>query len=310
MDKADKIIFSVLGIIVILIFVFWKDVKSISQINSAPEKEEKQKKEKKEKSGDQKNTEEKTVNSVSEVSILGKWELPTDLKEVSGIAFIDENRFACIQDEKGAIFIFNTQSNKTEKEIPFAGAGDYEDIAIKGNMAYIIRADGKLFEVNMDAGKSTAKTYNSPLTVSHNVEGLCYDKNNERLLLAIKDDEPSKPGYKGIYAFDLSRKTFEKEPVFKIDLQNEALVGSQDKKNKSIMPSAIGIHPVTNEMFVTDGPKSKLLIMDKDGKITKLLDLGKDFSQPEGIAFSPAGDIFISNEGSKQPGNILKVGLK
>ncbi len=50
-----------------------------------------------------------------------------------------------------------------------------------------------------------------------------------------------------------------------------------------------------------------LLIMDYSGTIKKLYQLGKDFAQPKGITFSPQGEIFISNEGTKQPGNILKV---
>jgi len=33
----------------------------------------------------------------------------------------------------------------------------------------------------------------------------------------------------------------------------------------------------------------------------------KQFLQPEGITFNAAGDLFISNEGIKQPGNILQV---
>ena len=305
--KANKIILSVVGLLMIGVFVFWKDVKSMSGIKSAPEKD---KKENQEKKSDKKSSKANGGSKTSDVVILQTWELPSDLMEVSGIAYIDDQRFACIQDEAGTIFIFNRVSNKVEKEIPFAGAGDYEGITVKGNTAYVLRADGRLYEVNMKEGKTSAKEYNTSLTAEHNVEGLCYDKNKDQLLLAIKNDEPGKPGYKGIYAFDLSNKTFIKDPAFKIDLQHEAIASTQGKKNKSIMPSAIAIHPLTNEIFITDGPKANLLIMDKSGNIKKLLHLGKDFSQPEGITFSPQGEIFISNEGSKQPGNILQIELK
>ncbi len=307
LTKGYKIILSVFGLIIVLAFVFWKDVKSISGIASGPEKAQKEDTEKK---SDKKSSKDNGGSNVSDVLILKTWELPSDLMEVSGIAYIDEQRFACIQDEAGTIFIFNRASNKVEKEIPFAGAGDYEGITVKGNTAYVLRADGRLYEVDMNAGKSSVKEYNTSLTAEHYVEGLCYDKDKDQLLLAIKDDEPGKPGFKGIYAFDLSRKTFIKEPVFKIDLRHEALTSTQGKKNKTIMPSAIAIHPLTNEIFITDGPKANILIMDKSGTIKKLVQLGKGFSQPEGITFSPQGEIFISNEGSKQPGNIMQVELK
>ena len=53
-----------------------------------------------------------------------------------------------------------------------------------------------------------------------------------------------------------------------------------------------------------------LLIMDYSGTIKKFYQLGKDFAQPKGITFSPQGEIFISNEGTKQSGNILKVEIE
>ena len=65
------------------------------------------------------------------------------------------------------------------------------------------------------------------------------------------------------------------------------------------MPSAIGIHPVSGDILITDGTSSKLLVMNQDGRINRLVELGKDFAQPEGITFSPEGEVFISNEGTK-----------
>jgi len=53
-----------------------------------------------------------------------------------------------------------------------------------------------------------------------------------------------------------------------------------------------------------------VLIMDYSGTIKKFYQLGKDFAQPKGITFSPQGEIFISNEGTKQSGNILKVEIE
>jgi uncharacterized protein YjiK len=241
----------------------------------------------------------------SDVTIVSKWDLPAALQEVSGIAYLDKNRFACIQDEKGVIFIYNGNSKTIEKEIPFGGPGDYEGIAVNGNTAYVITADGELYEVKMSGGANAVKQHKTALTTEHNVEGVTYDRKNNRLLLAIKNDEPGNKDYKGIYAFDLSANTFRKDPVYKIDLTNE-LLDSKGKKN-AISPSEIGIHPQTGELYITDGPKARLLIMKPTGEISKLLDLGKSFEQPEGITFSPQGEVFISNEGSKEPGNIIKV---
>jgi uncharacterized protein YjiK len=192
-----------------------------------------------------------------------------------------------------------------EKKIQFAAKGDYEGIALKEETAYVLRADGRLYEVDLkSAAQNAVKEYKTSLTAKHDVEGLCYDKDNDRLLLATKGENPNLPGYKGIYAFDLAKKTFIDEPIYKIDLNNEMIKGT--KKN-SVSPSEIAIHPSTKEIFITDGPQAKLLILDNKGTIKSYIELGKEFSQPEGITFNPQGEMFISNEGTKQPGNILKV---
>src|SRR5690606_21985581 len=94
---------------------------------------------------------------ISEVKIINKWDLPGELKEVSGIALMNDNQFACVQDEQGTIFIYNTSTAKNEKKINFGGRGDYEGIAINGNMAYVVRADGNLFEVDMNKENEKSK---------------------------------------------------------------------------------------------------------------------------------------------------------
>jgi len=258
---------------------------------------------------DKKQNDEKSAKSVN---LINQWNVPEILKEISAIDYIDESRFACVQDELGKIFIFNTETEKIEKEIPFAPAGDYEGLALNGETAYVLRADGRIFEVaNFNSEKPEVKEYKTHLTQKQDTEGLALDKSNNRLLISIKGEEPGTDAYKGIYAFDLSTKKMAKEPVFKIDLENDlfAETKSGKKKKGSVMdPSELAINPETGEIYVIDGGKPKLLIMDQSGKMLSLFEL-KDpaFSQPEGMSFSPEGKLFISNEGSKKKGNILEI---
>ena len=245
------------------------------------------------------------------ITVAKKWEMPKELLEISGLSCIDDSRFACVQDEQGKIFIYDIASSSVEKEISFGGVGDYEGLAVVGETVWVMRADGKLFEVNnINATKPVVKEYSTHLTLKQDSEGLCYDKKNNRLLIAIKGAEVEAEDYKGIYAFDLSSKKMDQQPVFKIDLLHEAFEtnGSGKKKKGSIHPSGIAIHPLNGDMYITDGRNSKLLITDAAGNIKKLYQLNtSEFAQPEGITFNSAGDLFIANEGTKQPGNILQV---
>jgi DNA-binding beta-propeller fold protein YncE len=279
-------------------FVLLAAKKDIAYLHGKPKKEVRK---------DKKNKDEKSAG----ITVLKKWNLPKELTEISGLSNIDEQKFACIQDELGKIFIYNTASSSVEKEISFGAAGDYEGLAVVDKAVWILRADGKLFEIdNIDATKPAVKEYSTHLTIRQDSEGLCYDKKNNRLLIAIKGAEIATEDYKGIYAFDLTSKKMDQQPVFKIDLLSEVFEsnGSGKKKKGSINPSGISIHPVNGEMYITDGRNSKLLITDATGVIKKLYQLNsKEFSQPEGITFNSAGELFIANEGTNQPGNILQV---
>lgn len=317
-SKGDIIAFSLIIILSILAFLFWKDVRAMfggrSEIAPTEIKENKRDKKKdKDDKKDKKNKEEEIINTDpdinSKITIAQKWELPDELKEISGIANIDNNRFACVQDEAGKIFIYNTATNKIEKSIPFAKPGDYEGIAIVGSTAYIASADGKIFEVNNYNSKPTITEHTTYLTAKDDVESLCYDKKNNRLLLAFKGDEKNGNDYKGIYAFNLSSKKLATTPVYKVDLTQK--IWDNVKQKNKLQPSDIEIHPLTGDIYILDGGNPKLVVMKADGSKVDIYELAtSEFRQPEGITFTKAADLYISNEGKTGAGNILKVLIK
>lgn len=245
-----------------------------------------------------------------EAKVIITWILPRELLEVSGIAWLDADHFACVQDEAGTVYLFNIRQNKIDKEIPFGSKGDYEGIAIAGNTIYVLRADGVIFGIeNYSSDQRKVKMYTTTLAKKQDSESLTYDKKNNRLLVAVKAADPNSQDYKGIYAFDLATKKMSATPVFKIDLNHPVFKGEKKAKN-AISPSDIEIHPLTGEIYVLEGSNPKLLIMSDQGNIRTLYKLkGPDFPQPEGLSFGPDGKMYISNEGNETEGNILQVEL-
>jgi uncharacterized protein YjiK len=244
------------------------------------------------------------------VEIEQKWDLPNILSEVSGIAMMDNNRIACIQDEDGIIFIYNLKTSKIEQKIEFGSSGDYEGIALVGTTAYVLRSDGIIFEVNDFANQTApAIKHKNPLKGKYDFEGLCTDKKNNRLLLNIKDMD--KGEFKPIFAFDLSTKQLNPEPVFNIDFNDPVFDILEVKKSDKILrPTEIGIHPITGNIYILEAKNPKLLILDPTGKPLKLYVFKEEqFSQAEGMSFSKEGELYISNEGNHKPGNILQISL-
>lgn len=234
-----------------------------------------------------------------------RWELPAELNEVSGIVLLADGKLACVQDEKGIIFVYDLEQEKVVQQIPFAGPGDYEGIAVAGNTAYVLRSDGTLLELpDFRNGKPITKEHRASLPTSIDMEGLAYDAANNRLLLASKGYDSKLGNFKGLYAFSLEDKKLQTTPVVKIPLAQEQL-GKPAKKQKSkydiLQPSSLEIHPQTGELYLADAANHRLLIIDEQGKIKKTADLDKEIlRQPEGIAFGPDGEMYIASEGGKK----------
>src|SRR6056297_2997738 len=67
--------------------------------------------------------------------------MPEALQEISGIHLTTEGHFACIQDEAGIIFIYDTVQREVIEKIEFGPDKDYEDIELIGDDAYVLESD-------------------------------------------------------------------------------------------------------------------------------------------------------------------------
>ena len=246
-------------------------------------------------------------------TILDTWNLPKELNEISGIVWIDHNTFACVQDEDGIIFIYDSDERSVIDKIPFAGNGDYEAIALEKNNLYIMQSDGLLYEIkDWTATNKIVSSHQTGFTSSNNMESLTYSKKDQSLLTVPKDKD-QKDDYKGIYKISLdSKKANVNAPSYKIEMNASALKDYRGKKlQKTFNPSEIAVHPKTNDIYVLEGKSPKLLILDQEGVLKTVYKLDEiNFPQPEGMTFSEEGDLYISNEAANGPATIHLVELK
>jgi uncharacterized protein YjiK len=248
------------------------------------------------------------------VKITRSWELPATLKNISAIDYISSGRMACLQDEIGSIFILNLESGEIEKEYPFGPPGDYEGLVLVKKNAYVACADGRILEiVNYNSESPSVTEYGTHLTVNENVNGLSYDKKNKRLLVSIKEAEDANQMYTGIYAFSLVNKRMPVKPVIRIDLRNKVFDGLPAKNVQTkFQPSDLDINPATGILYIIDANRCQLLSMKMPEDIKDLAELNREnFFQPEGITFTPSGEMFIACRGEREePGKLLQLRIK
>jgi hypothetical protein len=252
--------------------------------------------------------------------------LPGILHEISGITEIDDSTIACIQDENGILVIYDLSKNSIRKYFTFQSNGDYEGIARAGNKIFVLRSDGILYEIpDYKSAGLTSLSFKTGIPAKDN-EGLCYFKKNNMLLMGPKSDiEDKKKDKRAIYGFSLETKKPLDKPVIKFDLEeikeyaikNKLILPLSEKKNEKPEPkielrsSAIGIHPLTNKLFLISGIEKILFVFDLNGTLEYMEKLDpKLFNQPEGITFLNNGDMLISNEGGQGNATLLRFNYK
>ncbi len=169
-----------------------------------------------------------------------------------------------------------------------------EDVVFLGGISYVLRSDGQIsaFETNT---KNTSK-YDCSNDEVEEFEGLGYDPKSNSLLLAAKEMK----GEKAIFQFDLKNQILTKR--FSISKDH---IKKNGKHGKEFKPSGIAVHPISGEIYVLASAGKKLLVLDENGNVKHQYNLDDDqFPQPEGICFTPSGDLIIASEGKNGKASI------
>jgi uncharacterized protein YjiK len=235
-----------------------------------------------------------------------KYFLPEPLREISGLSALPNGQLACVQDEKGILFIFDTNSGQIVKEIKFGKTGDYEGIEVVGEQVFVIKSNGEITVFNLKNEGEKPEVIRTSLQVRNDVEGLGYNHENNSLLIACKGKpDVNGNGFKGkcVYEYSLADKKFNDQPF--LNLTKEDL----NIETNKIKLSGIMMHPTTGQIFLLTS--SGLFFICEKNKVSATFLLAPSlYTQAEGICISDKGSLFISSEGGSGKGYILRFDPK
>ena len=246
------------------------------------------------------------------------FEFPKELREISGLEYYKNNIIAGIQDESGVLYLYNIQTKKLARKIKFSKHGDYEGVAIAGNYAFVINSKGDLFGLQITNEDHVDGTrYKTPFSSKNNIEGLCYNPADSSLLIVCKEKAgiDSKMKGRAVYRYGLSEGRIDKEPFIhitnKIYLEKLKSFDLDIKNHSPFKPSGISINPTNGNIYLISSVGRLMIVFDHEKKIIDMIPLARSiFRQPEGICFSPEGDLFISSEGGDRKGYMIKFRLE
>jgi len=247
--------------------------------------------------------------------------LPYQLREVSGLTDVSDHELGCVQDEDGIIFVYDLRLRQISRQLTFGPPGDYEGLTRVGKTFFVLRSDGRLYEVPANASRSRGRSRQLGIPNRDN-EGLGFDSRRGRLLIAPKARLKGKKHKDSrlVFAFELQGRKLLSEPAFELsidairefaEIHGLPVPEKTTKKGKKrsalrFMPASIAVHPATQEIFVLSAEDHVLAAFDASGAVTGYARLDpKLFAQPEGITFLSNGDMVISNEGAGKDATLL-----
>lgn len=232
------------------------------------------------------------------------WELPKDLKEISGNAWVDNTHLLVIEDLHPNLYLLALGDKvQIEKTIPFEPSKDkkvdIEDVTLIGNTAYALWSHGVIFKITNWQNKQQTTEMPTTLSKENNTEGICYDPVTHNLLIACKNEsglDDAKKSTRAIYSFDPESGKLNSDPFM--------VINKKDFKNAAgekldFYPSAIAVHPQSHDIYILSTKENKCMaVYTHDGQFKSVQFIDKDeMEQPEGICFSPDGNLYISSEG-------------
>ena len=224
--------------------------------------------------------------------------LPEGLNEISGLSYYakDTSVFAIV-DEDGILFKISLNRKDDIKKWRFDKKHDFEDVVLRDSIFYVLISNGDIESLKFGAGDTiTTNTSQFPDASKklNEFESLYYDDSLQQLVLFCKKSEVDDKKTVTAWGYNITTGVYTPS-VYTLDVKpiDEKLGGEKIK----LKPSATAINPITNELYILASVDHLLVVTDREGKFKKLYQLDPVvYKQPEGIAFTPWGDMIISNE--------------
>ncbi|MGB3798438.1 MAG: SdiA-regulated domain-containing protein, partial [Lewinella sp.] len=211
------------------------------------------------------------------------------------------------------LFLVDAATGETLQTISYGQDLDYEGVARVDDVIYVLEADGDLHYFNYpEAGTEevVSQKIETRFSYRNDTEGICFDSLSNTLLITPKEQQlnavDDNTTRRGIYAFDLQNMDMLEQPSFYVDELEIGQIVYGANREYVFRPSGVAVDPLTQDIFVLSSVGNVLVVIDRDSEIkhVELLETGT-FSQPEGITFSPEGDLYISSERSSAGNGII-----
>ncbi|MCR9278219.1 MAG: hypothetical protein NXH85_09605 [Pseudomonadaceae bacterium] len=254
-----------------------------------------------EQNGAESTTQTQRLNSTTESSARIH-ELPSALREVSGLALSDTGALFAIADEVGRILELDATTGAALRQIDIGRPpvkGDFEGLAIDGNIISAVTSDGVLYQVDIGSQPGELIQVIDLDTRDHcEIEGLSNADESGGLWLVCK--RTLGDGDDNSVRFLRWDPALANEHPVQFDIANRPILDALDKKDFN--PSAIAITQ-DRRGFLVIAARQKSFAFFQLTDSPRYIRAGRLIDAPlhaqaEGLAIDKSEALFIANEGA------------
>lgn len=232
---------------------------------------------------------------------LAMWIMPSELREISGLALTSRGTVLTHDDNVGRIYEIDPKTGILLKGFSLSGMphGDFEAITIVGPDVYLLHSKGRIykFKEGADAEQVPYAVYDTGLGKECEFESMAYEADSTRLLLVCKKFlGKNAPHELLIYRLPLP---LNRSTMSTLRVPIEDVIGSNKWKN--FHPSDINIDPMTKNYVIVASHEKGLLVVTPDGEVVRSEPLPGDHRQPEGVAITRDSILMVSDEANVKP---------
>lgn len=223
--------------------------------------------------------------------------LPEIVDELSGIAYYpkDTSVFGIV-DEDGLLFKIPIMNPTATKHWRFDKKRDYEDIIYKDSIFYILVSNGDIVTVKFNGNTISAEKadFSTSSKKANEFEAMYVNSDSGKIIIVCKECEDDTKKTFSSYTYDyLGDKSY--NLWMTTDAVPIAKKMGLDKVH--LKASAAAINPVTEDLYILSTVNNVVVIASKKGEVKQVIQLNPGiYKQAEGMAFTPEGDLIISNE--------------
>ena len=243
--------------------------------------------------------------------------LPMGIESFSDIAFLDSTILICLQEDKSSLVLFDLSSNQVSTPITINLPNKIIDFS-RIDSTIILLDDQVQVHFLLPPYDSSSLVTENDILGNWKSAATCIHESTKRMFILTQNNfDVDNPVSNSIYTYTISKRKLNEKALFDISIsdiemfaienniatpQNKFTDLSDSLSQLIFNPSAMAIHPKTNEIYILSSENRSIVVFNQFGEVQDLFFLDEKLvSNPKAMTFHPSGDLLISNSDLMSP---------